>query len=190
MSLQYKIADQVLKVSDDTDRTQSIIAKYDAFLNLLCTGKYVFQRAAIQTPLAFLISDKYTNTETLALENLNAREVLQRRYENKAEFLERIPPRDRKAISVDLATGAGKSYVIYGLAAIALAEGLVDKVLVLCPSLTIEEGLCEKFGTLIGNSELTAIMKEIGAVVITPPAGPHRRTPAGARCRPTRARAV
>lgn len=168
MSLQYKIADQVLAVSDDTPQTQGIVAKYDAFLNLLCSGKYAFQRAAIQATLTFLVSNKYPNTEALALENFNNREVLRRRYENTAEFLERIPLRDRKAASLDLATGAGKSYVIYGLAAIALAEGLVDKVLVLCPSLTIEDGLREKFGAFIGNRELTAIMKELGAIVATP----------------------
>lgn len=168
MSIQYKIADQVLKVSDESERTQSITAKYDAFLNLLCGGKYAFQRDAIQTPLAFLVSEKYPNTEALAIENFNGREVIQKRYENKAEFLDRLPLRDRKAVSVDLATGAGKSYVIYGLAAIALAEGLVDKVLVLCPSLTIEDGLREKFSGFIGNSEFTTIMQEIGAVVATP----------------------
>ena len=168
MSIQYKIVDQVLKVSDDSEQTQSIIAKYDAFLNLLCSGKYAFQRSAIQTPLAFLVSDKYPNTEALAVENFNGREVIQKRYENKAEFLDRLPLRDRKAVSVDLATGAGKSYVIYGLAAIALAEGLVDKVLVLCPSLTIEDGLREKFGNFSGDSEFTTIMQEIGAVVATP----------------------
>jgi type III restriction enzyme len=168
MSLQYKIADQVLKVTDESERTQSIIAKYDAFLNLFCSGKYAFQREAIRTPLAFLISEKYPNTEALAVENFNGREVIQKRYESKAEFLDRMPLRDHKAVSVDLATGAGKSYVIYGLAAIALAEGLVDKVLVLCPSLTIEDGLREKFGSFIGNSEFTVILKEIGAVVATP----------------------
>ena len=59
MSLQYKIADQVLAVSDDTTQTQSIITKYDAFLNLLCAGRYTFQRAAIQTTLTFLVSSKY-----------------------------------------------------------------------------------------------------------------------------------
>lgn len=168
MSLQYKISDQVLNVSDDSERTQNIVAKYDAFLNLLCGGKYAFQRAAIQVPLTFLVSEKYANTEALAVENFNSRDIIQKRYESKMDFLDRIPLRDRKAVSVDLATGAGKSYVIYGLAAIALAEGLVDKVLVLCPSLTIEDGLREKFNNFIGNSEFTTIMKEVGAVVVTP----------------------
>ncbi len=168
MSLQYKIDDQILNVADDSEKTLSILAKYDAFLDLLCEGKYSFQREAIQTALAFLVSDKYPNTERLALENFNSRDVLQRRYESRNDFLNRLPLRDRKCVSVDLATGTGKSYVIYGLAAIALAEGLVDKVLVLCPSLTIEDGLREKFDTLIGNREFTAIMQEIGALVSTP----------------------
>ena len=35
-----------------------------------------------------------------------------------------MPLRDRKGVSLDLATRAGKSYVLYGLAVIALAEGL------------------------------------------------------------------
>ena len=57
---------------------------------------------------------------------------------------------------------------MYALAAIALAQGLVDRVLVLCPSLTIEDGLLEKFTALAGNNELAAIMKEVGAVVTIP----------------------
>ena len=46
---------------------------------------------------------------------------------------------------------------MYALAAIALAEGLVDRVLVLCPSLTIEEGLLDKFSTLAGNESCQAL---------------------------------
>src|ERR1035441_7562877 len=79
-----------------------------------------------------------------------------------------MPLRDRKSVSLDLATGAGKSYVMYALAALALAEGLADRVLVLCPSLTIEDGLLEKFTRLAGNAELAGIMQELGAVVVIP----------------------
>src|ERR1051325_8297815 len=56
--------------------------------------------------------------------------------------------------SLDLATGTGKSYVLYGLAAILLAEGALDRVLVLCPSTTIEAGLLQKFRQLASSSEL------------------------------------
>lgn len=50
---------------------------------------------------------------------------------------------DQLSCSLDLATGTGKSYVMYGIAALMLATGAVDQVLVLCPSLTIEAGLTE-----------------------------------------------
>jgi type III restriction enzyme len=63
-----------------------------------------------------------------------------------------------------MATGTGKSYVIYGLAAILLAEGLVDRVLVLCPSNTIEAGLLAKFRDLAGNSDLRDLLPTIAKV--------------------------
>ena len=146
-----------------------MVHKYDAFLNLLCADKFSFQRDAVRTALWFLVSDKYPNLERLALENWNAHTAIQQKHEGgSAAYLDKMPLRNCKAASLDLATGAGKSYVMYALAAIALAEGLVDRVLVLCPSLTIEEGLLEKFTALAGNSELAAIMKELGATVTIP----------------------
>lgn len=168
MSLQFRIADQVLFVDDKRDETDAVVHKYDAFLNLLCGDRYIFQRDAVRAVLRFLVSDKYPNLERLARENWNDSVDLRRKHDNIDAFLAKMPLRDRKAISLDLATGTGKSFVMYALAAIALAEGLVDRVLVLCPSLTIEEGLLEKFTTLAGNSELAAIMRELGAIVTIP----------------------
>ena len=168
MSLQFRIADQVLRVDDRRDKTDEVVHRYDAFLNLLCADKFSFQRDSVRTALRFLVSDKYPNLERLALENWNAHQAIQQRHESQAAYFAKMPLRDRKAVSLDLATGAGKSYVMYALAAIALAEGLVDRVLVLCPSLTIEEGLLGKFTALAGNSELAAIMKELGAAVTIP----------------------
>src|SRR2546428_7596831 len=51
---------------------------------------------------------------------------------------------DKLSCSVDLATATGKSWVLYGVGAILLAEGAVDRALVLCPSNTIEAGLIEE----------------------------------------------
>ncbi|MEO7841443.1 MAG: DEAD/DEAH box helicase family protein [Anaerolineales bacterium] len=65
---------------------------------------------------------------------------------------------DQLSASLDLATGTGKSYVLYGIAAILLAEGAVDRVLVLCPSITIETGLTEKFKDLAGDSDLRDLL--------------------------------
>jgi len=169
MSLKFVIADQVLRVDDRRDAVEAVVHKYDAFLNLLCADKFSFQRDAVRMAVRFLVSDKYPNLERLALENWNAHKEIQQKHEGgSAAYLDKMPLRDRKAVSLDLATGAGKSYVMYALAAIALAEGLVDRVLVLCPSLTIEDGLLEKFTALAGNSELAAIMKELGAAVTIP----------------------
>jgi len=50
--------------------------------------------------------------------------------------------------------------VIYGIAQIMLGLGIVDKVLVLAPSLTIEAGLAEKFKNLSGNSRLKKAIPE------------------------------
>lgn len=177
MSLQFRIADQVLKVEDAGEATEAVVHKYDAFLNLLCPDRYSFQRSAVRETLRFLVSDNYPNLERLARENWNAREAIQQRYEGGVTaYLDTMPLKDRKSVSLDLATGTGKSYVMYGLAAIALAEGLADRVLVLCPSLTIEEGLLEKFELLAGNGEFAEIMKELGALVPIPGVKPGNGT--------------
>jgi type III restriction enzyme len=67
---------------------------------------------------------------------------------------------DQLSCSVDLATATGKSYVMYGVARIMLAHGVVDRVLVLCPSRTIEKGLTEKFRALSGDAALKALVPE------------------------------
>ena len=169
MSVQFRISEQVLTVDDKSDVVEAIVHKYDAFLNLLCVDRYSFQRDAVRETLRFLVSDKYPDLERLARENWEAQPAIRHRHDDSLDtYLEKMPLKDRKAVSLDLATGTGKSFVMYALGAIALAEGLVDRVLVLCPSLTIEEGLLEKFSMLAGTNELTEIMKELGAVVPIP----------------------
>jgi type III restriction enzyme len=61
---------------------------------------------------------------------------------------------DQLSCSIDLATATGKSWVLYGIAAILLAEGAADRALVLCPSNTIEAGLMGKFRSLAGDANL------------------------------------
>ncbi|MDG5467270.1 DEAD/DEAH box helicase family protein [Deltaproteobacteria bacterium IMCC39524] len=168
MSLQFRITDQLLKVDDNSDDVEALVHKYDAFLNLLSSGTYSFQRDAIRESFRFLISPKYSDLERLARENWSNNNALSHRHDNIDSFLEKMPLKDCKAASLDLATGAGKSFVMYGIAAIALAEGLVDRVLVLCPSLTIEEGLLGKFTSLAGDSKLAEILKELDAQVPIP----------------------
>ncbi len=168
MSLQFRIADQVLRVDDPREATEALVHKYDAFLNLLCDERHAFLRDAARDAWRFLVSDRYPDLERLARENFNGRETIKQRHESIDAFLAKMPLRAKKAVSLDLATGAGKSWVMYALATLALAEGLVDRVLVLCPSLTIEEALLEKFTAFAGNAELAAILRELGAAVAIP----------------------
>ena len=87
-------------------------------------------------------------------ENYQNNNELQTKYNSLGEYKKNLQIPNKLFANIDLATGSGKSYVIYGIAQIMLGFGLVDKVLVLCPSLTIESGLTEKFESLSGNAEL------------------------------------
>jgi type III restriction enzyme len=94
----------------------------------------------------------------LARENFDANEEIQERYGFWSGMQRHLQLPDKLSCSLDQATGTGKSYVLYGLAAILLAEGAVDRVLVLCPSNTIEAGLLTKFRELARNASLRDLM--------------------------------
>ena len=47
---------------------------------------------------------------------------------------------------------------MYGIAQIMLSEKMVNKVLLLCPSTTIEKGLKEKFKELSTNENLQSLI--------------------------------
>jgi type III restriction enzyme len=168
MSITFKNSDFVLKVNDNTEQIYSIINKYDAYLDVLCSDKYYFLRNAVKEVIKFFFSDKYRTLEELAIDNYNNNEKLRQKFENVAAYLNRFDLKEKKSVSLDLATGTGKSWAIYGIAQIMLSEGLVDKVLVLCPSLTIEEGLKDKFNRFSGDQNLQSILKELGAIYPNP----------------------
>lgn len=168
MSIEYKNSDFLLKLDDYSEKTLSIVNKYDAFLDALTTPDFEHVREAIRKSVHFFVTDKYKNTEQIAIHTYNLSEKLQNRYKNVKEYIEHIPIKDKKSFSIDLATGTGKSWVIYGVAQIMLAEGFVDKVLVLCPSLTIEEELKKKFDRFSGDAVLTKILTELNAIYPSP----------------------
>lgn len=164
----YKNSDFVLAVDDNSPDVTSVVNKYDTFLTAHCAGDYSFQREAVRSVLKFLVSTQYNSIGELAAANYKKNEKLQRKFQRQAEYLDKFALKDKKSCSLDLATGTGKSYVIYALAQIALAEGIVDKVLILCPSLTIEEGLKDKFEHFAGDNTLKQIIEEGGAVYSNP----------------------
>lgn len=155
-------------MDDDGPEVVSVLNKYETFLAAHCAGDYAFQRDAVRAVLRFLVSTKYKNIGALAAANYRKNDKLQRKFQRQSEYLDKFALKDKKSCSLDLATGTGKSYVIYALARIALAEGLVDKVLVLCPSLTIEEGLTGKFEEFAANNTLESIIRESGGLCKNP----------------------
>lgn len=151
----FRNEDLVLKVSQAVNRAQWDESRYEAFLDELCDTRE-YQKEAIRTALRYLLGGEYTDLRALARANFDDNSILEMRYGTWPGMERHLQLPDQLAASLDLATGTGKSYVLYGLAAIMLAQGIVDRVLVLCPSTTIENGLLEKFRDLAGSADLRA----------------------------------
>ena len=153
----FKNEDLVLKVTANVAPAVWDESKYEGFIDELC-GMREYQKDAIRVVMRFLAGRKYRDLEELAKENFDDNDELQRRFGSWAGMKEHLQLPEQLACSVDMATGTGKSYVLYGLAAILLAEGVVDRVLVLCPSTTIEAGLIAKFRDLAGTADLRDLL--------------------------------
>jgi type III restriction enzyme len=162
----FRNEDLVLKVTTDIDQKVWDENKYEAFLDELC-GAREYQKEAIRTALCYLLGGKYDNLRGLAKENFDINEELQHRYGSWANMEKHLQLPDQLSCSIDQATATGKSWVLYGIAAILLAEGVVDRALVLCPSNTIEFGLMEKFRSLAGNADLRDLLPQ-GAKINSP----------------------
>jgi len=149
----YKQKDLVLKVNQNYDPKKFDLSAWDSFLDKLC-GDREYQKEAIRNAIIFLASGRYTKIADLVEENYRENYELQKKYTSLEEYKNHLQLPNKLFANIDLATGTGKSYIIYGIAQIMLGFGLVDRVIVLCPSLTIESGLIEKFEGLSGNSRI------------------------------------
>jgi type III restriction enzyme len=145
--------DLVLKVNPSED-SKKYIEKYDAFLDLVFDEEYYFLREAAYNILYFLFSGAYLSISDLVKENFKDNSKLVQKYSTQQKMLASLQLPDKKSCTVDLATGTGKSYLIYAIAQIAMHADLVDQVLVLSPSVTIETGLMDKFNQFAGSKEL------------------------------------
>lgn len=154
-----KASDLVLKVSENVDPVKFKISKYEAFLDALCETRE-FQKEAIRDVLRYLLGGRYRNLGDLAEENYNNNPALRELYPTFADFERHLQLPDKLACTIDLATATGKSYVLYGIARIMLAEGVVDRVLLLAPSTTIEKGVTEKFKALSRSADLLRLIPE------------------------------
>lgn len=179
--LLYHNEDLLLKVSEKVDRARWDESRYEEYLNELCQGRE-YQREAILTTLRYLLSGEYRDLRDLARRNFDENPVLQLRYGSWRGMEASLQLPDHQVASLDMATGTGKSYVLYGVAAILLAEGAVDSVLVLCPSLTIEAGLMEKFRSLAENGDLLSLLPEDAVVTVPSVIDASRTITTGSLC--------
>ena len=110
------------------------------------TGEREFQYRAIKEVMIYLWGGSYKNITDLAKENYAKKEEIRRRFQSEENFLRHLPLPDRLSGVVHMATGTGKSYVIFAIAYLSLVMGKTKRVLVLGPSSTvIEAGLTRKF---------------------------------------------
>ncbi|HLA49585.1 MAG TPA: DEAD/DEAH box helicase family protein, partial [Thermodesulfovibrionia bacterium] len=101
---------------------------------------------------------EYRSLRDLAEKNYHSNPKLQEKYSSFEDFAIHLQLPDKLSCSLEHATATGKSYVMYGIARILLAEGTADNVLVLCPSNTIAAGLTEKFRSLSADKTLKDLL--------------------------------
>jgi len=153
----FQNKDLVLKVSHSYDPKRFDPNKYEAFLDALC-GDREYRKEAIRETVRYFLGGQYQSLKELAEESYHKNPKLQEKYSSFEDFLNHLQLPDKLSCSLDHATATGKSYVMYGIARIMLAEGAVDQVLVLCPSNTIEAGLTEKFRSLSADRTLKDLL--------------------------------
>jgi len=113
-------------------------------------GSRDYQFEAIKKTLIYLWGGGYKSLEHLAKENYKKKLSIQERFLTEENFLRHLPLPNRLSGVIHMATGTGKSYVIFAIAYLSVVMKKAKRVLVLGPSSTIiEEGLRDKFKRFI-----------------------------------------
>lgn len=141
----------VLRLSEKANNFD--ISKYEDFIGELC-GKWEFQIEAIRKVIKLFLSEEYKNIEDLVRENFKKNKAMQEFFRDEEKLLSDFLFKDKLSCTIDLATGTGKTWVMYAVARILLAEGAVDNVLVVCPSRTIKYELLKKFNNFTIKTNL------------------------------------
>lgn len=120
-------------------------------------GSRDYEYDAIKQIMIYLWGRSYKSITDLGKENYKQKLQIQQRFGTEDNFLRQLPLPDRLSGVVHMATGTGKSYVIFAIAYLSLVMGLAKRVLVLGPSSTIiEQGLREKFKELKNKIEFNS----------------------------------
>lgn len=152
-------SNMVLKVKEDYNPLVLKMSEWDSYLDCLC-GPRDYQKEAIKRAIIYMAGGEYESINQLACENYRENADLQEKYAQEIDYLNTLQLPNKLSAVIDLATGTGKSYVLYGIAQIMLALGKVKRVLLLCPSVTIERELKKKFEELSQRADLRSYIPE------------------------------
>lgn len=153
------IKNLVLLVDNNYDKSKLNLDEWQDYLDYLCKDRE-YQKEAIRILMIYFLSKRYDSINDLVVENFNKNIDLNDEYKNENEYIKNLQLPNILSGVIDLATATGKSYVIYGIAQIFMCMGFVDRVLVLCPSKTIEDELTDKFVTLASDANLKETIPE------------------------------
>ena len=152
-------SDLVLRLSEKANNFD--ISKYEDFIAELC-GEREYQIEATRRVIKFFLSGEYKNIGELVSENFKTNEAMQEFFRDEGELLGDLLFRDKLSCTIDLATGTGKTWVMYAVARIMLAEGVVDNVLIVGPSRTIKDEIWKKFNNFTIKTNLQSAFPKDG----------------------------
>lgn len=119
------------------------------------TDSRPYQFEAIKKTMVFLWGGNYSDVTQLAKENFKKKASIQKRFLTEENFLRHLPLPGKRSGVIHLATGTGKSFLIFAIAYLSIVMKLTKRVLVLGPSSTvIEAGLRQKFKMLLEDPKL------------------------------------
>lgn len=120
-------------------------SEIEEYVKELANGRE-YQYEAIRNIMIYLWGERYNSVLDLAKENYKTKEEIQKRFPTEKHFLNMMPLPNRLSGVCHMATGTGKSYVIFAIAYLSILLGKTKRVLVIGPSSTvIEQGLTDKF---------------------------------------------
>lgn len=148
------LSQRVLKVNLKKSSAQNFrFSEIEDYVRTITNGRQ-YQYDAIRQVMTYLWGGGYKNISELAKENYLKNEQLREHFGSEELMFGHLPLPDRLSGVVHMATGTGKSYVIFAIAYLSLIMGLTKRVLVLGPSSTIiEEGLRDKFKDFMARAD-------------------------------------
>lgn len=155
-----------LNLSEHTLKINTRKCNYDKFrfadiedyVRALTSGRE-YQFEAIREVMIYLWGGSYKTVEDLARENWNLKPQIRDRFGSEEIMMGHLPLRDRLSGVVHMATGTGKSFVIFAVAHLSVVLGMTKRALVLGPPSTIiEQGLTDKFKALMRDPRLNSLL--------------------------------